>query len=39
MIASAAFFHLQRGERHGVDLDVQPGLSLPFGGEKSHVET
>ena len=30
MIASAAFFHLQRGERHGVDLDVQPGLSLPF---------
>jgi N6-L-threonylcarbamoyladenine synthase len=30
MIASAAFFHLSRGERHGVDLDVQPGLSLPF---------
>ena len=30
MIASAAFFHLYRGERHGVDLDVQPGLSLPF---------
>ncbi len=30
MIASAAFFHLQRGERHGIDLDVQPGLSLPF---------
>ena len=32
MIAGAAFFHLQRGERHGVDLDVQPGLSLPFRG-------
>jgi N6-L-threonylcarbamoyladenine synthase len=31
MIASAAFFHLLRGEQHGLDLDVQPGLSLPFG--------
>lgn len=30
MIASAAFFHLARGEQHGLDLDVQPGLSLPF---------
>ncbi len=30
MIASAAFFHLKRGERHGFDLDVEPGLSLPF---------
>lgn len=30
MIGSAAFFHLSLGERHGVDLDVQPGLSLPF---------
>jgi N6-L-threonylcarbamoyladenine synthase len=30
MIASAAFFHLYRGEQHGIDLDVQPGLSLPF---------
>ncbi len=30
MIASAAFFHLSRGERHGLDLDVAPGLSLPF---------
>jgi N6-L-threonylcarbamoyladenine synthase len=30
MIAGTAFFHLYRGERHGVDLDVQPGLSLPF---------
>jgi N6-L-threonylcarbamoyladenine synthase len=30
MIAGAAFFHLQRNERHGFDLDVQPGLSLPF---------
>jgi hypothetical protein len=30
MIASAAFFHLSLGERHGMELDVQPGLSLPF---------
>lgn len=30
MIAGAAFFHLSRGERHGFDLDVAPGLSLPF---------
>lgn len=30
MIGSAAFFHLARGERHGFDLDVNPGLSLPF---------
>ncbi len=30
MVAGAAFFHLCRGERHGLDLDVQPGLSLPF---------
>jgi N6-L-threonylcarbamoyladenine synthase len=30
MIASAAFFHLLRGEQHGLNLDVQPGLSLPF---------
>ncbi|TMC15859.1 MAG: tRNA (adenosine(37)-N6)-threonylcarbamoyltransferase complex transferase subunit TsaD, partial [Chloroflexi bacterium] len=30
MIASAAFFHLSRGEQHGLALDVQPGLSLPF---------
>jgi N6-L-threonylcarbamoyladenine synthase len=30
MIASAAYFHLYRGEQHGLDLDVQPGLSLPF---------
>jgi len=30
MIASAAFFHLSQGEQHGLDLDVQPGLSLPF---------
>ncbi len=30
MIAGAAFFHLVRGERHGLDLDVAPGLSLPF---------
>jgi N6-L-threonylcarbamoyladenine synthase len=30
MIASAAFFHLLRGEQHGLGLDVEPGLSLPF---------
>lgn len=30
MIGSAAFFHLCRHEQHGLDLDVQPGLSLPF---------
>ncbi len=30
MIGSAAFFHLCRGERHELDLDVEPGLSLPF---------
>ncbi len=30
MIASAAFFHLCRGEQHNLDLDVVPGLSLPF---------
>src|SRR2546421_2265640 len=30
MIASAAFFHFCRGEYHNLDLDVQPGLSLPF---------
>lgn len=30
MIASTAFFHLLRGEQHGLDLDVEPGLSLPF---------
>ncbi len=30
MIASAAFFHLCQGEQHGLDLDVHPGLSLPF---------
>lgn len=30
MIASAAFFHLSRGEHHNLDLDVAPGLSLPF---------
>ncbi len=30
MIGGAAFFHLCRGEQHGLDLDVQPGLSLPF---------
>lgn len=33
MIASAAYFHLRLGERHQFDLDVQPGLSLPFIGK------
>jgi N6-L-threonylcarbamoyladenine synthase len=30
MIASAAFFHVSRGEQQGFGLDVEPGLSLPF---------
>lgn len=30
MIGSAAFFHLLRGEQHDLNLDVDPGLSLPF---------
>ncbi len=30
MIASAVYFHLCQGEQSGLDLDVQPGLSLPF---------
>jgi len=30
MIAGTAFFHLCQGEQHGLELDVQPGLSLPF---------
>ena len=30
MIASAAFFHLSRGESSSLNLDVHPGLSLPF---------
>lgn len=34
MIAGAAYFHLCLGEQHGFDLDVQPGLSLPFRSEK-----
>src|SRR5437588_869 len=33
MIASAAFFHLCQGETSRLDLDVQPGLSLPFSGK------
>jgi N6-L-threonylcarbamoyladenine synthase len=33
MIASAAFFHLLRGERDSLNLDVQPGLSLPFSNQ------
>jgi tRNA N6-adenosine threonylcarbamoyltransferase len=34
MIASAAFFHLLRGEQHDFSLDVEPGLSLPFTKKK-----
>lgn len=30
MIGSAAYFHLALGERSGLDLDVRPGLQLPF---------
>ncbi|MGZ3663786.1 MAG: tRNA (adenosine(37)-N6)-threonylcarbamoyltransferase complex transferase subunit TsaD, partial [Ktedonobacterales bacterium] len=30
MIASAGYFHLRLGERDGFDLDVKPGLQLPF---------
>jgi N6-L-threonylcarbamoyladenine synthase len=30
MIAGAAYFHLALGERHTFDLDVAPGLQLPF---------
>jgi N6-L-threonylcarbamoyladenine synthase len=39
MIASAAFFHLLRGEQHGLDLDVEPGLSLPFTLSRSDDKT
>jgi N6-L-threonylcarbamoyladenine synthase len=30
MIAGAAYFHLQRGERADLTLDVRPGLGLPI---------
>jgi N6-L-threonylcarbamoyladenine synthase len=30
MIAAAGYFHLRLGERSGFDLDVKPGLRLPF---------
>lgn len=30
MIGAAAYFHLRLGERSGADLDVRPGLQLPF---------
>ncbi len=33
MIASAAYFHLFQGETSGLNLDVHPGLSLPFTGK------
>lgn len=31
MIAGAAYYHLQRGERSDMTLDVKPGLALPLG--------
>ena len=34
MIASAAYFHLCQGETSGLDLDVHPGLSLPFNSKR-----
>ena len=34
MIASAAYFHLCQGETSGLDLDVHPGLSLPFSSKR-----
>ncbi|MEO7001121.1 MAG: tRNA (adenosine(37)-N6)-threonylcarbamoyltransferase complex transferase subunit TsaD, partial [Ktedonobacterales bacterium] len=30
MIGAAAWFHLRLGKRSGYDLDVRPGLQLPF---------
>lgn len=30
MIAAAGFFHLRQGERSGFEVDVRPGLQLPF---------
>ncbi len=30
MIAATGYFHLRLGERDGLDLDVKPGLQLPF---------
>jgi N6-L-threonylcarbamoyladenine synthase len=30
MIGAAAWFHLRLGERSSLDLDVRPGLQLPF---------
>jgi N6-L-threonylcarbamoyladenine synthase len=30
MIGVAGYFHLRLGERDGLDLDVKPGLQLPF---------
>jgi len=34
MIAGAAYFHLSQGETSGLNLDVHPGLSLPFSGKR-----
>src|SRR5439155_4224903 len=30
------FFHLLKGEQHGLDLDVEPGLSLPFSKKRGY---
>ncbi len=35
MIAASAYFHLRQGERSGYDLDVRPGLQLPFAARTS----
>ncbi|HEX9057641.1 MAG TPA: tRNA (adenosine(37)-N6)-threonylcarbamoyltransferase complex transferase subunit TsaD [Ktedonobacterales bacterium] len=35
MIAAAAYFHLRLGEAHGFDLDVAPGLQLPFASHRA----
>lgn len=37
MIGAAAYFHLALGERSSLDLDVRPGLQLPF-ANLAHVE-
>jgi len=35
MIGAAAYFHLALGERSGLDLDVRPGLQLPFANRET----
>jgi tRNA N6-adenosine threonylcarbamoyltransferase len=39
MIASAAWWHLERGERSGWDLDVVPSLQIAEGWEQSAVNS